>query len=120
VNRSPVDNGTPCNEPTHKGIGVLSDRAGHGNLAMVRDEAQTIAKHLKDRRVIRIAQARRGLDQRVKHPLQIEGRPADDLQDVGGGRLLFQGFCQLALACLLRLEQPRVLDGDHGLVCKNL
>ena len=40
---------------------------------MERDESQTIAKHLKDRRVIRIAQVRRGLDQRIKDPLQIEG-----------------------------------------------
>ena len=63
---------------------------------MVRDKAQAIAKHLIDHRVIRIAQARRGLDQRIKHSLQIEGRPADDLQDVGGGRLLFQGCCEFA------------------------
>ena len=46
---------------------------------MVRDETQMIAKHLMDHHVIRIAQARRGLRQRIKHPLQIEGRPADDL-----------------------------------------
>ena len=59
---------------------------------MMRDKAQTIVKHLMDYRVIRIAEARRGLDQRIKHPLQIEGRPADDLQNVRGGRLLFQGF----------------------------
>src|SRR5262245_14732985 len=68
---------------------------------MVGDEAQTIAKHLKDRRVIRVAQARRGLDQRIKYPLQIERRPADDLQNIVGRRLLFQGFCKLALARLL-------------------
>jgi len=52
--------------------------------------------------------------------LQIECRPADDLQNIGGGRLLFQGFCQLALARLLSLEQPRVLDGDDGLVGEGL
>jgi hypothetical protein len=52
---------------------------------------------------------RRGLDQRVKHPLHIEGRPADDFQNFSRGRLLFQGFLQLALAGLLRLEQACVL-----------
>src|SRR5215471_12740018 len=83
---------------------------------MVRDKAQAIAKRLKDRRVIRIAEACRGLDQRIEHPLQIERRPADDLQNISGGRLLFQGFCQLPFACLLSLEQSRVLDGDDGLV----
>jgi hypothetical protein len=55
-----------------------------------RDEAQTIAKHLKDRRVIRIAQACCGLDQRIEYFLRVERRPADDLQNIGGGRLLFQ------------------------------
>src|SRR5215471_13877151 len=106
--------------PTHKGYRELSDRAARGNLPMVRDEAQTIPKYLKHHGVIRIAQSRRGLDQRIKYPLQIEGRPADDLQNVGGGRLLFQGFCQLARPRLNLLEKPCVLDGDHGLVSKGL
>src|SRR5262249_20635678 len=43
---SPVDDGTSCNEPTLKGYRELSDRRDRGNLPMVRDEAQTIAKHL--------------------------------------------------------------------------
>src|SRR5262245_44102012 len=90
---SPVDDGTCIHALTHEGYGVLSDRATQGNLPMVGDEAQTIAKQLEDRRVIRIAEARRGLDQRIEHPLQIKGRPADDLQNVGSGCLLFQGFC---------------------------
>jgi hypothetical protein len=60
VDSSPVDHGTRCHQLTHKGYSVLSDRAGRGDLPMVRDEEQTIATHLKDRRVIRIAQARRG------------------------------------------------------------
>ena len=68
------------------------------------DKAETIAKYLKNHGVIRIAQARRGLDQRIKHPLQVERRPADDLQNIGSGRLLFQGFSQLPLARLLRFE----------------
>ena len=49
------------------------------------------------------------LDQRIEHGLQIEGRAADDLEHVGGGGLLLQRFAQL-------VEQPRVLDGDDGLV----
>jgi len=93
VDRSPVDDGTPSNAPAHKGRGELSDRAAHGNLAMVRDEAQAIAKHLKDRRVMRIAEARSGLDQRIEYFLHVEGRPADDLQNISGRRLLFQAFC---------------------------
>jgi hypothetical protein len=30
--------------------------------------------------------------------LHVERRPTDDLQNIGGGRLLFQGFSQLAFA----------------------
>ena len=59
-------------------------------------------------RHIRLAQARGRLDQRVEHRLQIERRAADDLEHVGGGGLLLQGFAQL-------VEQPRVLDGDDRL-----
>src|SRR5262245_12411944 len=116
--RSPVEDGTSCNESPRKGKGELSDRAGHGKLPMVRDEAQTIAKHLKDRGVIRIAQARCGLDQRIEYYLQVERRPADDLQNIGGGRLLFQSYCQLARTRPYLLEQPCVFDGDDGLVGK--
>ena len=65
---------------------------------MVRDEAVTIAKHLKDYRIIRITQARRGLDQRIEYFLHVERRPADDLQNISSSGLLFQGFCQLPLA----------------------
>ena len=34
--------------------------------------------------------------------------------------LVFERLLQLALARLLRLEQPRVLDGDDGLVGEGL
>jgi len=48
--------------------------------------------------------------------LQLARRRADDLQYIRCGSLLFEGLPELALARLLRLEQPRVLDGDDGLV----
>ena len=92
---SPVDDGTPWDAPTDKRYRVLSHRTPEGNLTMVRDKEQAIAKQLIDHRVIRIAQARRGLDQRIKHPLQIEGRPANDLQYIRGSGLLIEGFAQL-------------------------
>src|SRR5262245_13075766 len=113
VNRSPFDDGTSCNEPTNNGPGELSNRAGHRNLPMVRDEVLTIAKHLKDRGVIRIAQARRGLDECIEHFLHVEGRAADDLQNIRGGGLLLQGFAKF-------VEESRVLDGYDGLVSKAL
>ena len=50
---------------------------------MVRDEAQTVAKHLKDCGIIGIAQSRRGLDQRIEYFLQVERRPADESPRLG-------------------------------------
>jgi len=43
----------------------------------------------------------------------MKGRATNDLEHVGGGSLLLQGFAQLT-------EQPRVLDGDDGLIGKRL
>ena len=50
----------------------------------------------------------RRFHQRVENSLQIESGAADDLEHVGGRRLLLQRFAQF-------VEQPRVLDGDDGL-----
>jgi hypothetical protein len=58
---------------------------------------------------IRVAQPRRRFDQRVEHHLQVEGRATDHLEHVGGGGLPLQRLAQL-------VEQPRVLDGDDGLL----
>src|SRR5262245_62116391 len=57
---------------------------------------------------IRLAQPRRRLDKGIQHRLQIESRPADDLEHVGGGGLLLQRLAQL-------VEQSGVLDSDDGL-----
>src|SRR5262245_43931665 len=48
-------------------------------------------------------------DQRIKHGLQVEGRPADHLEHVGGGGLLLQRLAQL-------IEQAGVLNGYDRLV----
>src|SRR6185437_16011100 len=49
----------------------------------------------------------------IKHRLYVGGRACDHLEDVGGSGL--------PLKCFLGLvEQPRVLDGDHGLIGKGL
>ena len=50
--------------------------------------------------------------------MQIEGRAADDLEHVGGGGLLLQRLAQFSRALLHVVEQPHVLDRDHGLIGK--
>jgi hypothetical protein len=64
-----------------------------------------------NRRTICFAQASRRFDQRLQHRLEVECRPAYDLEHVGGGGLLLERFAQL-------VEQPGVLDGDDGLGSK--
>ena len=61
-----------------------------------------------------------GGNQRIEHRLQIERRAADDLQHVGGRGLLLQRLREIARARLHLVEQPHVLDRDHGLVGEGL
>src|SRR5262249_6481679 len=45
-----------------------------------------------------------------------KGRAADDLEHVGGGGLLLQRFGEVVRALAQLVQQPRVLDGDDGLL----
>src|SRR5262249_56328244 len=60
------------------------------------------------------------LQQRLKDALEVERRSADDLEHVGRDSLLLQRFAQIIRALPQLVEQPRVLDGDDGLVGKIL
>ena len=51
---------------------------------------------------------------------KVERRAADDLEHVGGGGLLLQRFAEVARFRLHLVEQPRILDRDHGLVGEGL
>ena len=51
----------------------------------------------------------RSLRNGLKHRLHVIRRTGDHLQDVGGGGLPLQRFPGL-------VEQPHILDGDHGLI----
>src|SRR5215471_4964823 len=55
-----------------------------------------------------VADARRILQHRLEHRLQLAGRTADDTEHLRGRGLLLQRLAQL-------VEQARVLDGDDGL-----
>src|SRR5262245_58945661 len=60
-----------------------------------------------------IAERRRRLNEGLQHCVQVEGRAANDLEHVGGGRLLLERLAQL-------VEQPRVLDCDDRLISEGL
>ena len=74
-----------------------------------------LAHATKQPHMVGVAKSGRRLGQRIEHGLQIEGRAADDLEHVGGGRLLLQRFGQIVCALAQLVEQARVLDGDDGL-----
>src|SRR5262249_44571157 len=54
--------------------------------------APILSGRTQDPRLIRLAQARRRLYKRGEQGLEVEGGAADDLEHVGGGRLLLQGL----------------------------
>src|SRR5207245_7390880 len=57
---------------------------------------------------------------RIEDGLNVSLRSADDAQDLACRRLLFQRLSQIVIPRLQLLEQPGVLDGDHGLVGERL
>src|SRR6516164_2476698 len=75
---------------------------------------------LEEDRSIRPAKSPGGFDDGFKYRLQLVGRPGNHGENVTNGGLIFERLLQLPFACLFRLEQPRVLDGDDGLVGESL
>src|SRR5262249_10945280 len=78
---------------------------------VVRYQSIDVSILLQDCALVGLAKPSSRCDQRVEHALEVEGRTANHLEHVGGGRLLLQGLPQLA-------EQPRVLYCDDGLAGK--
>ena len=56
----------------------------------------------------------------VQHRLNVGWRAGNDAENLARRCLLFQSFGEITVAFLQFLEQPHVLDGDHGLVSKRL
>src|SRR5215470_1517033 len=76
-------------------------------------EAEDVAK-------LSSTQSRRTLRNHIEHRPGICWRSADRLEHVACGRLVLQGLCRIACSRLHLFEQPRVLDGDDGLVGERL
>src|SRR5262249_54356250 len=120
MDRYPIDGGT-AGDPTPL------DRAPYSQFD--RDDAvmgfyqQVITVPQQNCHVIGDTKAACNARDRVEHRLKVEFRAADDRQHLADRRLILQRFRELmaalrelARARLFRLEQPRVLDGDHGLI----
>src|SRR5262249_35690135 len=70
--------------------------------------AELVAVEQRQRAKLGFAEAGRVFQDGSKHRLELAGRARNDTQHVRRRGLLLQRLAQLA-------EQPRVLDGDHGL-----
>src|SRR5262249_7959832 len=99
--------------PSHRCSSRLQPLLMHGLLplgcvSMACREMEGRASGAPDACSFRFAQPHSRLGKRIEHALQVECRAANDLEHVGGGRLLLQRFAQL-------VEQASILDGYDGL-----
>jgi hypothetical protein len=74
MDRSSIHNSAASHPTAHKRYRELSNRTCEGYVAMVRDQAETFAKHLIDPRVVRIAQASRTRRYFGEHVSQVRRR----------------------------------------------
>src|SRR5262245_61320848 len=88
--RSPRDRSATCGDwPVYHVFAVFGGVLVRGDVLEMVSSRTSYGSH------VRLAQQRRRFRQGVQHFLQIEGRAADDLEDVSGGRLLLERFEQL-------------------------
>jgi hypothetical protein len=69
----------------------------------------------KDADLFGRTQSRRGFCNELQYLLQIENRPADNLEHIARCGLVFERCFEFVGALPQFSQQPRVLDGDHGL-----
>src|SRR5712691_1537725 len=91
-----------------------------GGEVVLGDMMDQLAVELIERAEEPVAQPHGASDDRVEDRLHVGLRSADDAQDLGRRRLLFQRFGEVSVADLELLEEPDVLDGDDRLVGEGL
>ena len=74
---------------------ALTQRLGIPVETQIRRQPRQLALAAEDHGLIGIAKPGGGLDHRIEHGLQIEGRAADDLQHVAGRGLVFQRLLEV-------------------------
>ncbi len=78
--------------------------------------AQAVAFPQQHDGIIGVAKLAGTLDDGIENGRDIGRRGCDHAQDVAASGLVGQRLREFAGFCLHFVEQPRVLDGDHGLV----
>src|SRR5262249_11022077 len=82
---------------------------------ILRNVFNAVASQERNVPFFRPANAHRRLNQCIEHCAQIKSRSADDLEHVGGSRLLLKRFRKITRARLNLVEQAHVFDRNHRL-----
>ena len=121
VDGAPVEGGTRHAAVASGRDGIPLDEGSElGGDVVGGHDSQKLTVEAEDRRAFGLAEPDGVLGQRLEDRLEVEGGPADNLEQLAGRRLLLERDPQLAVARLQLGEQADVLDGDHGLVGEGL
>jgi hypothetical protein len=89
-------------------------------LIIVSDDPEKLPIKPADVTLLGTDQCYRIRDYSIQNRLNVGWRAGDDPQYLTRCRLLLQCFGEIAIACLLLVNKPCVLDGDHSLVGEGL
>ena len=105
-----LENGATSDAPT----GARHSKADSlWNRAPVGGRTEVLPVEFENGRIIGSAEARRTLDDNIKHGLELGWRGADNPQNLSCSRLLLQRLSRF-------IEHPRIFDCDHSLVGEGL
>ena len=93
---------------------MAGSRVTHGG------QNELVAITHAERHLVRVTDAARLLNDHLEHRAHHGRRGGDHLQDFGSGGLLLQCLGDLTVALFEFLEQPGILDRDHGLISETL
>src|SRR5580765_6415253 len=118
MDRSPVDYSAADNRPTAQCHGIILSKTW--NLPVLSNKREDISVDATDQGIVCSTQPGRILCNHVQHRLNIRRRAGDRAQNLARRWLLLQRLTEGVIANFKFLEQPHVLNGDHGLIGESL
>ena len=116
MHRTPINDGPAADQVAGDGQVAKIHRDG----AVMRTDLQDVAAAKECRGIVSVAELRRALGDGAQDRMYVGRRRGDHLQNCAGRSLLLERFRELAIARLHFIEEPRVLDRDHGLIREGL
>src|SRR5262249_13414445 len=112
----PVQQGSPQNRPGFRLNGYVPDEIHEFGRKTISLRAKKLPSDLPSYGgLVGFTQSGCRFDQCLEHRLEVEGRAADNLEHVGGRRLLPKGFRGIVGGPAAVLGQPRVVAGNGRL-----